>query len=83
MSKAHLCYPNSVHIIRVAYILDDGKFIEDTAFFNVKSNVYKKGCIEIKLFKGLDIDLTCRCKYLNDHIIFSYIYFCKSSLYES
>jgi hypothetical protein len=80
MSKAHLCYPYSIHSIRVAYILDNGKFIEDTAYFNVKSNIDQKGCIEIKLFKGLDIDLKCRCEYSNDHIKFSYIYFCKSGL---
>jgi hypothetical protein len=54
MSKAHLCYPNSVHSIRVAYILDDGKFIEDTAFFNVKSNVDKMNMIGIDLFQCLN-----------------------------
>ena len=48
--------------------------------FYVKSNEDKKGCIEIKLFKGLDIDLTCSCEYggyFNDHVILSYTYHCK------
>ena len=33
MSKAHLCYSNSFHSITVRYILENGIFIEDTAYF--------------------------------------------------
>ena len=33
MSKAHLCYPYSIHSITVHFILNDGKFVEDTAYF--------------------------------------------------
>jgi len=39
MSKAHLCYPNSIHSIRVSYILNDGNFIEDTLYINIKTYI--------------------------------------------
>ena len=76
MSKAHLCYPNSIHSIRVAFILDDRQFIEDTVYFNVKSNVNEKDSINIKLFKGLNIDLECMCEYGNDEISIGYNFKC-------
>ena len=65
MSNAHLFYPNCISSIRVAYILDNRTFIEDTAYFNVKSNINYLIKTNIKLFKGLNIDLKCMCEYGN------------------
>ena len=76
MSKTSFCYPNSIYSIRVAYILDDGKFIEDTAYFNIKSNINKCNNNEIKLFKDLNIDLTCKCKYEKDKVTLIVCFYC-------
>jgi len=72
MSKAHLCYPNSIHSITVGFILDDGKFVKDTAFFNVKSNINEEKTISVRLFDKIHYGscrTICYCRYGNDKII--------------
>ena len=72
MSKAHLCYPYSIHSITVRFILNDGKFVEDTAFFNVKSNINEEKTISVNLFEKNHYGscrTTCYCRYGNDKII--------------
>ena len=70
MSKAHLCYPNSFHSITVRCILENGNFIEDTAYFYVKSNINEEKTIKIQLFKNLCIGsyTLCYCTYGNDKV---------------
>jgi hypothetical protein len=53
-------YPYNWHWIRVSYILDNGNFIEDTAYFCVKAGV--DSCIERQLFEGKTRNkVMCEC----------------------
>ena len=77
MSKVHLCYPNSFHSITVRCILENGNFIEDTAYFYVKSNINEKDSIDIRLFKDFwDLDITSDCTYGNNELMIGYSFRC-------
>ena len=84
MSKAHLCYPYSIHSIRVAFILDDGKFIEETAIFRIGEFESGYGSTSKCLFKNINIDgsgVTCQCINDNQKITLETYFrcgFCKS-----
>ena len=68
MSKASFCYPYSIHSTRVAYILNDGKFVEETAIFRIGEFESGYGTVYEYLFKNINIDgsaVTCQC--INDN----------------
>ena len=84
MSKASFCYPYSIHSIRVAYILNDGKFIEETAIFRIGEFESGYGSTSKCLFKNINIDgsgVTCQCINDNQKITLETYFrcgFCKS-----
>jgi hypothetical protein len=84
MSKASFCYPNSIHSTRVAYILNDGKFIEETAIFRIGEFESGYGSTYECLFKNINIDgsgVTCQCINDNQKITLETYFrcgFCKS-----
>ena len=68
MSKASFCYPYSIHSTRVAYILNDGKFVEEIAIFRIGEFESGYGTVYEYLFKNINIDgsaVTCQC--INDN----------------
>ena len=83
MSKSSFCYPYSIHSTRVAYILNNGTFVEDTAIFCIKESE-KEAVDECCLFKNINIDgsdVICKYEYENRKIKLETYFrcgFCKS-----
>ena len=68
MSEELRFYPYNWHWIRVSYILDNGNFIEDTAYFCVKAGV--DSCIERQLFEGKTHNkVMCECVKESEKVI--------------
>ena len=84
MSKASFCYPYSIHSTRIAYILNNGTFVEETSIFRIGEFESEYGAVYECLFKNINIDgseVTCQCINDNQKITLETFFrcgFCKS-----